>query len=373
MAASSDYYEILGVGRNATEEEIKRAYRRLARELHPDANGGDRATEERFKEVVAAYETLRDPERRRRYDLFGPEGARGGQGGPSDVFGAGLGDIFEAFFGQGGFTQSQRTGPARGADAEASLVLEFEESVFGATKSLSLRQPCVCGTCEGSGARPGTHPSTCGTCGGRGEVRRMRQSILGQMVSVAPCPDCGGTGRKISSPCPDCRGEGRRIEEQALEVAVPAGVDDGSTLRIPGKGPAGPRGGPPGDLYVHLSVRPHPVLRRSGYDVVVTQPVSMAQAALGASLGVPTLEGEEVVTVAPGTQPGTVLRLRGRGVPHLQARGRGDLLIEWAVRTPTDLSESQEALLRQFAEERGEQVAPLGEGGILGRLRSRLR
>ncbi len=372
---ATDYYQILGVSPNATDDEIKRSYRRLARELHPDANGGDKETEERFKEVVLAYETLRDPERRRRYDMFGPDGARGAGSGQSDPFAAagGFGDIFEAFFGQGGFSQGQRSGPVRGADAEATLVLEFEEAVFGAARDLSVKLAMICDACEGSGARPGTHPSSCPTCGGSGEVRRIRQSILGQMVSVSACSDCGGAGQKISSPCPECRGEGRRIREHSLRVDVPAGVDDGSTLRLPGRGQAGPRGGPAGDLYVHLRVKPHSVLRRSGYDLVATQSVSMTQAALGATLSVVTLEGEESIAVAPGTQPGTVTRLRGRGVPHLQGRGRGDLLVELAVQTPTGLNEAQELLLRQLAEERGEQVAPAGEGGILGRIRSRLR
>ncbi|MGH9104116.1 MAG: DnaJ domain-containing protein, partial [Acidimicrobiales bacterium] len=259
----TDYYAVLGVERSATEDEIKRAYRQLARELHPDANGGDSRSEERFKEVVVAYETLRDPERRRRYDMFGPDGARG-QGGPSaeDLFGGGgFGDLFDAFFGQAGFARGQRQGPTRGSDAEVVLDLPFEEAVFGARRDVSLRVPVTCSTCSGSGARPGTSPTTCPTCQGSGEVRRVRQSILGQMVTASACATCRGSGETVSSACPDCRGDGRRTEERSYAVDVPAGVDEGSTLRLTGRGSAGPRGGPPGDLYVHLRVQAHERLR----------------------------------------------------------------------------------------------------------------
>lgn len=369
-----DYYEILGVGHSATEDEIKRSYRRLARELHPDANGGDPEAEERFKEVVVAYETLRDPERRRRYDMFGAEGSRGQGGpGPEDFFnGGGLGDLFDAFLGQTGFGRQARRGPTRGPDNEVILDLSFEEAVFGAEQEVSLRAVVTCGTCSGSGARPGTTPTSCPSCGGVGEVRRVRQSILGQMVTSAPCQTCHGMGEVVSSPCPDCRGDGRKTEERSYTVEVPAGVDDGSTLRLSGRGGAGPRGGPPGDLYVHVRVRPHERISRSGYDLHLSEHVAMTQAALGAELTVKTLDGEEVIEVTPGTESGKLVRFRGRGVPHVQSRGRGDLVVEIVVDTPTGLTPEQEGLLRQLATERGEEVAA-PDGGLLHRLRSKLR
>ena len=378
---AADFYGLLGVGRDATDDDLKRAYRRTARELHPDANPDDPAAEERFKEVTLAYETLRDPERRRRYDLYGPEGLRGsgqGAGAAGDPFGgfggAGLGDIFEAFFGGGGgfgagAGAGRRAGPARGNDLEVALELDFESAVFGAEDEVRVRAPVVCDTCDGAGAAPGTSPVTCTQCRGTGEVRRVRQSVLGQMVTAAACSRCGGTGEEIPSPCPACHGEGRRTSERSYTVEVPAGVADGTTLRLTGRGGAGPRGGPPGDLYVHLRVSPSDRFERSGYDLVHELHVPMTQAALGATLSFDTLDGTEDLTIAPGTRTGTVLRLRGRGVPHVQGRGRGDLLVSVVVDTPTQLSAAQEDLLRRFASERAEDVAP-PDTGFLSRIRS---
>jgi molecular chaperone DnaJ len=377
----SDFYELLGVPRSATEDEIKRAYRKLARELHPDTNP-DKAAEERFKEVTLAYETLRDPERRRRYDMFGPEGLRGtgaggGPGGPGGPGAAGdpfgFGDIFEAFFGGaspfGAGGGGGRGGPMRGADAEVRIAIEFEEAVFGVQREVTVRLPMTCATCAGSGARPGTTPTTCTQCGGSGELRRVRQSLLGQMVTSSPCSQCGGTGEQIASPCADCRGDGRRTEERALLVEIPGGVDDGATLRLSGRGAAGPRGGPPGDLYVHLSVRPHPRFVRHGYDLVHELHVAMTQAALGTHIPFQTLDGEEDLVVPAGTQTGRVFRLRGRGVPHVDGRGRGELLVQVVVDTPTSLTSGQEELLRQVAAERGEAIAPV-DGGLFSKIRS---
>lgn len=372
--AGEDYYALLGVSRNATEEEIKRAYRRLARELHPDRHAASpneaEANEERFKVVNRAYETLKDPERRRQYDMFGAEGER------ADAFagfgGAGLGDIFDAFFGGaspfGGRTGSRRSGPRPGENIEAILDLDFAEAVLGTEKEIGIRAATRCETCGGSGARPGTTPMTCSTCRGTGELRRVRQSMLGQMVTSSPCPHCGGTGEEIPSPCPDCRGQGRRSDERTYTVEVPAGVDDGATLRLTGRGAAGPRGGPAGDLYLHLRVKPHATLTRDGYDLRTTLRATMTQAALGALLKVETLDGSEEIVVHPGTPNGHELRLRGLGVPHLQRRGRGDLIVTVAVETPTDLTPAQEELLRRFAAERGEEVAP-AEPGLLSRIR----
>ena len=372
---ADDYYELLQVAPNATEDEIKRAYRKLARELHPDTSGGDPAAEERFKEVTVAYETLRDPERRRRYDMFGPEMARGaGGGGSGDPFagagfGANLGDLFDTIFGAGGAGGRGPSGPPRGNDLEVTLTVAFEEAVFGAQREVSLRAPVTCATCEGSGARPGTTPVTCSNCGGAGEVRRVRQSILGQMVTASPCPRCGGLGQEITNPCPDCRGEGRRTEPRTYTVDVPAGVDDGNTLRLTGRGAAGPRGGPPGDLYVHLRVRPHERFQRQGYDLLHVLHVPMTQAVLGIHVPYETLDGSEDLVIPAGTQSGRVFRLRGRGVPHVNARGRGELLVQVVVDTPTDMSPEQEELMRRLAAERGEEVAP-PEKGFLSRFRS---
>ena len=373
-----DFYELLEVGRSASEEEIKRSYRRLARELHPDTNK-DPAAEERFKKITVAYETLRDPERRRRYDMFGPDGARAGAGAGgfggfgADGFASGLGDLFETFFGGspfgGGGGSRRRSGPPPGPDIEVSLDLGFREAVFGGTQEVRVRVALPCETCSATGAKPGTSPETCGTCGGAGQVRQVRQSILGQMVTTSPCPRCGGLGQVIREPCPDCRGEGRRTREQVYPVEVPAGVDNGNTLRVAGKGGAGPRGGPRGDLYVHLRVRPDERFQRQGADLVHVLHIPMTQAALGAHLRFDTLDGTEDLVIPKGTQNGRVFQLRGRGVPHVDGRGRGDLHVQVVVDTPDRLTKEQENLLRLLAAERGENVAP-ADAGLFGKIRS---
>jgi molecular chaperone DnaJ len=376
VAAEDDFYALLGVSRNASGDEIKKAYLRQARELHPDANPGDSAAEEKFKLVNLAYETLRDPERRRQYDMFGASGLRGTGSAGADPFGGGFsaggfGDLFDAFFGGGAAPGAgrSRTGPRRGEDAEATVALDFSEAIFGVNHELTVRLPQTCETCVGSGARPGTTPVSCTQCNGTGEIRRVRQSFLGQMVTSSPCTRCGGTGEEVTSPCVDCRGEGRKREERTFVVDVPAGVDDGSTLRLPGRGAGGMRGGPAGDLYVHLRVRPHPLLERRGVDLLATVHVAVTQAALGVTVPFETLDGEEELTVAPGTQSGREIRLRGKGVPVLQGRGRGDLIATIVVDTPTDLTKEQDDLLRRLAELRGEPVAA-PDAGLMSKLRS---
>jgi molecular chaperone DnaJ len=360
----TDFYELLGVAPNATDDEIKRAYRSLARELHPDANGGDPAAEEQFKEVSAAYEVLRDPERRRRYDTFGDEGRGTGAGG--DAFG--FGDLFDAFF-SGGFGGGGRSGPPRGQDAETTVQLDLVDAAFGVTTTVGLDLPGPCDRCEGTGGEPGTHAERCPECGGSGEVRQVRKSILGQLVTAAPCFRCEGSGQVVPNPCTQCRGDGRIRTHREIEVEVPAGIDDGQRLRLPGRGPAAPRGGAAGDLYVLVRVRPHPTLERHGVDLVHRRTIAMTQAALGASFELDTLDGDELITVEPGTQPGHLLRLRGRGVSVLNGRGRGDLIVEIGVEVPHKLSSDQAELLAQFASLRGEEIDP-PETGFFSKLRS---
>ena len=364
-----DFYELLGVSRNATDDEIKRAYRQLARELHPDTNP-DPAAEEQFKKITLAYEVLRDPERRQRYDAFGPDGLRGTgatAGNPFADFG--LGDIFDAFFGGNFGGGRARSGPLTGADLELVAELTFEQAVFGTKHEVTLRAPSRCASCDGTGAAPGTSPTRCSMCDGSGEIRRVRQSILGQMVSASPCSRCGGLGEEIPSPCPDCRGDGRRTEERSYNVDIPPGVDTGTTLRLGGRGAAGPRGGPPGDLYVHIRVRPHDRFVRDGVNLVHEMHIPMTQAALGAHIAFNTLDGEEDLVVPAGTQTGREFRLRGRGVPHLEGRGRGDLIVRVVVDTPARLSSEEQELLRKLARARGEEVAP-EDAGFFSKIRS---
>ena len=370
-----DLYELLGVRPDASDDDIKRAYRRKARELHPDANGGNAESEARFKEVSFAYEVLKDPERRARYDRYGPAsfGQGAGAGGMGFDFDAGLGDLFEAFFGSmaGGSGRGRRRGPQPGADAEVTLQLDFAEAAFGARKELSVRLPVTCDTCDGAGARPGTSPVPCPDCQGTGEIRRIRQSLLGQVVTAVACGRCQGLGQTIPDPCPECRGEGRRMEDRTFVVEVPAGVEHGSTLRLADRGPAGPRGGANGSLFVHLTVEPDARFERSGDDLHATLHVGVSQASLGTQLEVDTLDEPRSVTVAPGTQSGQVVRLKGLGISHLRGRGRGDLYVHVVVDTPTDLDPRQEELLRQLAAERGEEVDPPGSHeGVLSRIRS---
>jgi molecular chaperone DnaJ len=377
----NDFYELLGVARNASDDEIKKAYRGRARELHPDANPDDPDAEEKFKEVSFAYEVLKDPEKRRRYDQLGADAfAPGGGGGGGDPFGfgGGLSDLFEAFFGQGGqspFGSSRRgpSGPPRGADLETVIELTFEEAVFGVKTEATVRAPVRCETCNGGGAAEGTAPVTCTGCNGAGEIRQVRRTMLGQMVTASPCVRCGGTGQMIEKPCATCRGEGRRNESRTYPVPVPAGLDNGSTLRMTGLGAAGARGGPNGDLYVHVRVKPHDRFQRDGANLIEVLDIPMTQAALGAVIAYETLDGVEDLVIPAGTQTGRApFKLRERGVPLVNGRGRGDLLVQVRVVVPTHLSKTEEELLRQLAQERGEQVAG-PDTSLLGKIRSAFR
>lgn len=369
----ADYYELLELPRDATAEDIKRAYRRLARQLHPDTNP-DPAAEGQFKAVAQAYEVLSDPDKRQRYDRFGADGVNAGAGG-SPFGGGGINDIFDAFFGGGSpFGGGSRgpSGPPRGADLELIADLTLEEAVFGVRHPVDLRAPVACETCDGSGAAEGSEPIVCVECAGMGQVQRMRQSFLGQMVTTSVCPRCAGAGRVIPNPCPSCRGDGRIIEERTYTIDIPAGVDTGSTLRLGGRGAAGPRGGASGDLYVHIRVKAHERFTREGTDLHCDLPVTFAQAALGAEVELVTLDGAEQVELPRGTQPGRQIRLRGQGVPHLERRHRGDLIARVVVEVPTDLTPDQEDLLRQYAEQRGDEVAA-ADAGFLSRIRSAFR
>src|SRR5437764_6699096 len=325
--AQRDYYGLLGVRQDATPDEIKKAYRKLARQLHPDVNPSPEA-QDRFKEVTAAYEVLSDPQKREIVDLGGDPlapggGGTGGAGGPF----AGFADIMDAFFGgaTGGMGRGQRTRVRAGADALLHLELDLAEAAFGTTRELMIDTAVLCTTCQGAGTAPGTHPETCGTCGGRGEVQSVQRSFLGQLVTSRTCPECGGVGTRIRHPCPDCAGEGRVRARRTITVKVPAGVEDGMRLRLSGEGEIGPGGGPPGDLYVEIRQRPHDVFTRDGDDLHCKVTLPMTAAALGTTVKFETLDGAETLNVKPGTQSGSVVTLRGRGVPHLsRSVGRGD-------------------------------------------------
>ena len=366
-----DHYEVLGVDRDADAAEVKSAYRRLARQHHPDANDGDSAAESEFKAVAASYKVLSDPEARQSYDRFGHDGPSAGMAG--DPFG-GINDIFESFFGGGGVGGGgrRRSGSRPGEDLETTILVDFEEAVFGSEEEITVRTAVACTSCEATGRTPGTSAEQCGGCRGSGQVRQVRQSVLGQMVTAAPCPTCSGRGEVFPDPCVDCRGEGRRVEECSFTVNVRAGVDDGTTLRLTGRGAVGPRGGPTGDLYVSVRVRPHPVFERHGTDLYHRLHLPVTQAALGVELDYETLDGDVEVRIPAGTQTGEVFRLRGSGVPHLQGRGRGDIVLEVVVDTPTGLSAEEDKLFRSLAVERGETVGEPGDG-LISRIRSALR
>ena len=368
---STDYYELLGVSSNATDDEIKKAFRALARQHHPDANPDDPNALERFKEINEAYETLKDPERRRRYDMFGPEGANAenpnGFGFDASAFG--LNDLFDAFF--GGATGRSRgpAGPARGPDAETILDLTLVDVVFGTRASLDLRMPIECDVCAGSGCAPGTHPERCRTCDGTGEVRQVRRSMLGQLVTAGPCGVCNATGQSIPDPCEHCGGGGRVEGNRTIEVDVPKGIDDGQRLRLAGRGPSAPRGGPPGDLYVSVRVARHPDYERRDTDLWRPIPISIVQAALGTTVELETLDGARELVIPAGIQHGAQLKLRGLGVPSLRSGRRGDLVAEVHVEVPTNLTAEQAELLVEFASSRGEHVTPPHEG-LFSRIKS---
>ena len=371
MAIKRDYYEVLGVTREASDEEIKRAFRRLAQRHHPDVDGSDGA-ELRFKEVNEAYRVLSDRQRRTAYDMFGHAGVEGAAAGGFEGFGGGFGpfgDIFDAFFGgQPGAARRGRRVVA-GADLRYDLRIEFAEAMSGVTREISFPTLVTCSVCAGNGGEPGTEPERCPECDGTGERRRVAQTILGQMVNIVACPRCGGEGRIVTHPCQHCGGDGRVREERTIEVSVPAGIDSGQRIALEGQGEAGPRGGPPGDLYVAISVAEHPELLRRGTELYHELPVTFAQAALGATLSVPTIEGTEELTIPPGTQSGAELRLRGKGVPRLRGGGAGDLHVIVTLVVPARVSKRERELLEELGSVSAPARLPKGGGNMFDRLR----
>jgi len=372
MSAKRDYYQILGVERGATDEQIKKAFRRLARQYHPDVNKNPDA-EGQFKEINEAYEVLSDQDKRSVYDRFGHAGPQAGFGGHGDFSGfGGIEDIFESFFGGMRGGSSARRGPARGSDLRYDLAIEFEEAVFGCEQDISLSRHESCAHCQGSGAEPGTQPIRCPQCNGTGEVRRQQQTILGSFIQVTTCPRCRGEREIVTTPCSECRGQKVVLVERTISVDIPPGVDDGTRIRLSGEGEPGMRGGPPGNLYVVLQVKPHKVFRRNDNNILLELDVNVAQAALGDKITVPCLDGEEELVVPAGTQGGEVFRLKGRGVPHLRRNGRGDQLVVVHVATPTKLTEQQKQLFGELGKTLGREVVHQPEKGLFQKLKDTL-
>lgn len=353
-----DYYEILNVSKDASQDEIKSSYRKLAKKYHPDLNPNNKEAEQRFKEINEAYEVLSDPEKRRKYDMFGEAGVNG-QGGYSQDFG-GFGDIFDDIFdifGGSGFgrtsSRARKRGPVRGADLRYNLELEFKEAVFGVEKEIQIRKTEECSTCHGSGVKPGSTIETCSKCNGTGEVRYAQQTAFGQFVRVATCDACGGTGEIIKEKCNTCKGTGKTIKNKKIKVKVPAGVDNGSIISIRGEGDAGERGGPSGDLFVYITVKEDKLFKRKGNNIYFSVPISFTEAALGAEIEIPTLEGTTKFNIPEGTQSETEFRLKNMGVPNVKGVGRGDLYFKVKVQVPKKLTERQRELLLELDKEFG--------------------
>ena len=363
MAEKRDYYEVLGVSKNASEDEIKRAYKKLARKYHPDMNPGDKEAEEKFKEVNEANEVLSNPEKKAKYDQFGFAGVdpnygagQGGYGGAGGFDFGDLGDIFGSFFG-GGFGGGGRrnpNAPQRGESIRASLSVEFTEAAFGCEKSITIDRSEQCPTCKGKGCAPGTTPEVCTQCHGTGTVTQAQRTPFGMMQSQTVCPKCRGKGQIIHQPCPDCRGAGAVRKRRTIQVNIPAGIDNGQTISLRGQGHSGKNGGPAGDLLITVMVRPHEIFRRDGTAVFCEAPITFTQAVLGGTLEIPTIDGKVKYDIPEGTQTGTVFRLRGKGIPVLNGRGRGDQYVTVNIETPRNLNREQKEALTKFSESLGE-------------------
>jgi molecular chaperone DnaJ len=358
--ASNEYYDTLGVSKTASPDEIKSAFRNLARKYHPDVNK-DPGAEEKFKGINEAYAVLSDPEKRAAYDRYGAEGLKG-MGGMPDFTTVDFTDLFEELFGMGGFGSSRggrkRNSPRRGADLSYSVQLNFEEAVFGIDREIEVTRDETCSTCRGNGAEPGTTPTRCTSCNGRGEVRQVRQTFLGSMVQVGTCPTCNGAGETIGSPCHTCRGRGQERKTVRKMVSIPAGIDNGQQIRFAGEGQPGENGGPNGNLFLEIQVKPHKYFKRREDDILLNLKINVAQATLGAEIEVPTLDGKSKINVPTGTQPGKVLTLKNKGVPHLRGSGRGDELVLIEVEIPTKLTNEQKKLFEELAHTLGSEVKP---------------
>ena len=369
MSSKRDYYQVLGVRRDASADDLKRAYRRLALQYHPDVNRDPKA-EERFKEINEAYGVLSDQEKRARYDRFGHAGVQGGMRGTGfEGFGFGFDDIFESFFGGARRGASARRRPQRGQDLRYDLTISFEEAVFGCERQIGGSRHVSCPVCNGTGAKPGTTPVRCRECNGTGEVRHVQRSILGSFVNVTSCPRCRGAGEEILSPCPECDGRKTVVRSRTLSVKIPAGVDDGTQIRLTGEGELGVWGGPPGNLYVFIAVEPHPFFVRQNNHIMLELVINVAQAALGDVVRVPTLQDEEELVIPSGTETGDVFRFKGRGVPYLRRAGQGDQLIVITVAIPQELSEKQRELFEELGETLGKEIVSQRERGFLDRVK----
>lgn len=360
MVTKRDYYEVLGLDKGADEQAIKKAYRKMAMKYHPDKNAGNKESEEKFKELSEAYEVLSDSNKKARYDQFGHAGLGGnGQGGFEGHSGFGgfddiFGDIFDMF--GGGFSNGRKkSGPQKGADLRYELGINFEEAAFGVEKEVNISRHEKCGVCQGTGAKPGKSPKTCSKCNGNGEVRYTQRTPLGQFVNVKTCDACRGEGTVIEDPCGECKGSGKVQKNKKIEIKIPAGVDTGSAIPLRGEGEPGAKGGPSGDLFIVLRVRPHEIFQRDGNDIICEIPITFVQAALGDDLVIPSLDGKIKYKIPEGTQSGTIFRIKGKGIPNLRGYGRGDLYVKVIVEIPKRLNEKQKDLLIKFGEIMGEE------------------